>query len=240
MQKPDTRRARPQGRPRKALNARGLPSLSPQQRLLDRTHAAILEAICDGTLAPGERVTQEAIAARLGVSRQPVGQALGLLKARGFLKETGRRGLAVAHLDAGFFAAIYELRSAIEPAAARLAAHKITDSDREEGRELLREGNQVLRTGDLRALIRADTRFHAYIYRLSGNPLFGEVMDQYWMHLRRAMGEVLRSRTEAKRVWREHASILAALTDQDGDLAARRIRAHLESAAERVLATLRR
>ena len=216
---------------------RRLPSLDPPQRLLDQTYRAILSAICDGTLPPGDRVTQEGIAQRLGVSRQPVGQALGLLKAQGFLKETGRRGLAVAHLDPAFFRAIYELRSAIEPAAARLAAGNMNAKSREEGRGILREGNRVLRSGDLHALIQADTRFHAYLYKLSGNALFAEVMGHYWIHLRRAMGEVLRSKEEARRVWREHAEIFEALAAGNGDLAARRIQTHLESAAERVLST---
>jgi DNA-binding GntR family transcriptional regulator len=215
---------------------KAMPSLAPPQRLLDQTYGAILDAICDGTLPPGERVTQEGIAQRLGVSRQPVGQALGLLKARGFVKETGRRGLAVAHLDASLFRAIYELRSAVEPAAARLAARNMTDKSREEGRDILREGNRVLRSGDLHALVQADTRFHAYIYELSGNPLFAEVMGHYWIHLRRAMGEVLRSREEARRVWREHAQIFEALAARKEGLAARRIKSHLESAADRVLA----
>jgi DNA-binding GntR family transcriptional regulator len=196
---------------------------------------AILNAICEGTLAPGERLTQEGIAQRLSVSRQPVGQALALLKSQGFVKETGRRGLAVAHLDPVFFKAIYELRSAIEPMAARLAATNMTGESREEGKLIIREGNRVLRSGELRALVEADTRFHAYIYELSGNPLFSEVMGHYWNHLRRAMGEVLRSKEEARLVWQEHVQIFDAMAAGDGERAARRIQAHLESAAERVL-----
>jgi DNA-binding GntR family transcriptional regulator len=210
-------------------------SLTPPATLLDQTYRAILNAICEGTLAPGERLTQEGIAQRLSVSRQPVGQALALLKSQGFVKETGRRGLAVAHLDPVFFKAIYELRSAIEPMAARLAATNMTGESREEGKLIIREGNRVLRSGELRALVEADTRFHAYIYELSGNPLFSEVMGHYWNHLRRAMGEVLRSKEEARLVWQEHVQIFDAMAAGDGERAARMIQAHLESAAERVL-----
>ncbi len=219
-------------------DARTMPSLAPPARLLDQTYRAILDAICYGTLPPGERVTQEGIAQRLGVSRQPVGQALAQLKSQGFLRETGRRGLVVAHLDPVFFKAIYELRSAIEPAAARLAAASMTEENAEAGKLIIREGKRALRSGELHALVEADTRFHAYLYELSGNPLFSEVMGLYWNHLRRAMGEVLQAKDEARAVWQQHEEILEALAARDGSRAARLIQAHLDSAAERVLAVV--
>jgi DNA-binding GntR family transcriptional regulator len=213
-------------------------ALTPASSLLDQTYQAILNAIRDGSLAPGQRLTQEDLAQRLSVSRQPVGQALTLLKSQGFVRETGRRGLVVSHLDPKFFKAIYELRSAIEPAAARLAALRMTPKSIEEGKLLVREGNRALRTSELSALVQADARFHAYIYELSGNPLFSEVMGHYWDHLRRAMGEVLQSKGEAKLVWRQHEAILEALAGRDGEKAARMVQAHLESAVARVLAVV--
>lgn len=219
-------------------DSKTMPSLAPPARLLDQTYRAILSAICDGTLAPGERVTQEGIAQRLSVSRQPVGQALTLLKSQGFLKETGRRGLVVAHLDPVFFKAIYELRSAIEPAAARLAAMNMTEKSTQQATLIVREGKRALRTGELRALVEADTRFHSFIYELSGNPLFSEVMSLYWNHLRRAMGEVLQSKDEARMVWQQHEEILDALAAHDGERAGRIVQVHLESAVERVLAVV--
>jgi DNA-binding GntR family transcriptional regulator len=74
-------------------------SLQPQKTLVKQAYDTILDAICDGTLAPSERLTQDEIAARLAVSRQPVMSALALLKQQGFLIEHGRRGLAVAPID---------------------------------------------------------------------------------------------------------------------------------------------
>jgi DNA-binding GntR family transcriptional regulator len=213
-------------------------SLTPSATLLEQTYRAILNAICEGTLAAGERLTQEGIAERLSVSRQPVGQALALLKTQAFVKETGRRGLVVAHLDPLFFKAIYELRSAIEPMAARLAARKITEKSKQEGRLIIREGYRALRSGELQALVQADARFHGYIYELSGNPLVSEVMGLYWNHLRRAMGEVLQSKGEGKIVWRQHEEIFDALAAHDGEQAGRMIQLHLESAAARVLAVV--
>ena len=75
-------------------------ALTASPDLIDQVHDRLLAAIVDGTLAPGGRVTQESVATRLGVSRQPVSHALQLLKRRGLLMEHGKRGLIVAPLEA--------------------------------------------------------------------------------------------------------------------------------------------
>src|SRR5215468_9736485 len=95
--------------------------LSLHEPLADRVCRAILDAICDGELAPGQRITQDELAARLAVSRQPVLQALRLLKTQGFVRDTGRRGLVVAGLDPTFIGHLCEVRSALDGIACRAA-----------------------------------------------------------------------------------------------------------------------
>jgi DNA-binding GntR family transcriptional regulator len=68
--------------------------------LVDQVYRSLLDAISSGALAPGERITQEDIAQRLAVSRQPVLQALRLLKKDGFVLDAPGRGVLVAPLDA--------------------------------------------------------------------------------------------------------------------------------------------
>jgi DNA-binding FadR family transcriptional regulator len=68
--------------------------------LTEQVYQRLLYAICDGELAPRARLTQEDLAATLGVSRQPVLQALRLLKKEGFVSDAERRGLRVAPLEA--------------------------------------------------------------------------------------------------------------------------------------------
>ncbi|NDP43517.1 MAG: GntR family transcriptional regulator, partial [Aromatoleum sp.] len=97
-------------------------SLPSQPTIVEQAYRAILDAICDGRLEPGERLTQENVARKLSVSRQPVGQALLLLKQQKFVCEAGRRGLMVAPLDRDFLRWVYELRLGIDPLAAAGAA----------------------------------------------------------------------------------------------------------------------
>src|SRR5215468_5963644 len=166
-------------------------SVTPGPTLIEQAYDAILAAIGDGRLAPASRLNQDDLAARMGISRQPVGQALSILKAQGFVRDTGRRGLIVAPLEREFFRAIYELREALDSLAASLAAQRCTPRDASEGRALIAEGRDAVRSGRKDLLVEADVRFHLFICRVAGNPLLAETLKLYWHHLLRAMGEVL-------------------------------------------------
>jgi DNA-binding GntR family transcriptional regulator len=213
-------------------------SLTPQPTMVEQAYRAILDAICDGTLEPGERLTQESVAQKLSVSRQPVGQALLMLKQQKFVVDAGRRGLMVAPLDREFMRWIYELRVGIEPLAASLAAARATPAQLARGDALIAAGHQSVRTGAVGALIDADMQFHMYLYETSGNQLFVDTMGQLWNHLRRAMREVLQHREYRKAIWTEHAHIQRALAQHDGVAAAAMVRAHLAHAAVNVQVAL--
>src|SRR5205085_8292508 len=90
--------------------------------LVDQVYRILLDAICDGALAPGQRITQEDIADQLAVSRQPVLQALRLLKKDGFVQDAPGRGVLVTPLDAAWTLHVYQVRGALDALAARLAA----------------------------------------------------------------------------------------------------------------------
>lgn len=209
-------------------------SLEPAKSLVDQAYEVILDALSDGTFKPGERLTQEDIAARLNVSRQPVTHALAVLKAQGFLTQSGRRGLTVTSVEPEFFEAIYQIRSAVEPLAVRLATPRLTKQAILHGRSLVEHGRNLVVAGDSRATLQADMDFHSFIYDLSSNPLIGETMRLHWRHLRRAMGEVLRYPGMSISVWQEHGRILEAMIRGDADGAAELMRRHLIDAYERV------
>lgn len=213
-------------------------SLTPQPTMVEQAYKAILDAICEGRLEPGERVTQESVAQKLGVSRQPVGQALLLLKQHKFVIDAGRRGLMVAPLDREFMGWIYELRLGLEPLAAALAAERAGPEKLAQGEAIIVAGQKASREGSIGELIDADMRFHMYLYEASGNRLYVDTMGQLWHHLRRAMREVLQHREYRKAIWMEHAHIQRAIAAHDGTSAAALVRAHLAHAAVNVQVTL--
>ena len=95
---------------------------APEPDLSERIHDAVLNAICSGELKSGARITQEELAQQFGVSRQPVLQAMMLLRREGFLIDAGRKGVCVAPLDVEQASNLYIVRAALDGAAARLAA----------------------------------------------------------------------------------------------------------------------
>jgi DNA-binding GntR family transcriptional regulator len=211
-----------------------LSGLRPEPTLIDRAYEAILEAIRDGRLAPGLRLNQDELAARLQISRQPVGQALTILKSQGFVRDNGRRGLIVAPLEREFLRSIYQLREALDSLAARLAAERCAPADALEGKRLIAAGRKADRAGELGPLIDADLKFHFWIYQLAGNPLLAQTMNLYWTHLQRAMGDILRSPSSRAVVWDEHAAIVKAISEGDAKSAASLALQHTRGAAERV------
>jgi DNA-binding GntR family transcriptional regulator len=213
---------------------RPLEGLEVGKSLVERAYEVILDALCDGTFKPGERLTQEDIAARLHVSRQPVTHALVLLKSQGFLEPFGRRGLTVTAVDPEFIQALYQLRSALEPLAVVLATPRLTKAAIVQGRALIKHGRSVVREGDSKAILQADMDFHSFIYALSGNPLIADTMRLHWHHLRRAMSQVLRSPSAQLAVWNEHSNILDNMIKGHADKAAEAMRRHLVDANERI------
>src|SRR6476659_388055 len=116
-------------------------------------------------MAPGTRLRQVAIAGGLAVSRQPVLQALRLLKKDGLVVDAPGRGVVVAPLDAAWIAQVYEVRGELDALAARLAAERRAVIDA----KLVDHGRRAARGRNIPAMVEADIAFHEAIYAASGN-----------------------------------------------------------------------
>lgn len=215
---------------------KALTVLKASPDLVDQVYRALLDAICDGSLAPQERLRQEAIAERMGVSRQPVLQALRQLKQDGFVQETGARGLAVSVLDPHWMFMVYQVRGALDALAARLAAQQRAVIDP----KLLARGRKAAAGKNVQAMIDADLAFHQAMYDASGNPLIGQIALQHWQHLRRVMGAVLQQAGQRQAVWDEHAAIAEAIAQGRADHAAELVQQHAQQAGSMMTEQLRR
>jgi DNA-binding GntR family transcriptional regulator len=208
--------------------------------LADRVYRNLLDAISKGTLAPGVRLTQEDIAEQLAVSRQPVLQAIRLLKKDGFVLDAPGRGVCVAPLDADWLRNVYQVRSALDALAARLACE---GTYRRDG-ELFTRARKAMRGKDIGAMIECDIAFHEGIYRAANNPLIAQSAQLHWQHIRRAMGAVLQSTQMRSTVWDEHEAIANAIVARNAKKADALMRAHGEQAGthlhDRLTATLQK
>src|ERR1700744_4383509 len=151
-----------------------MPHVQNQPTLGEQVVNAIVSEIVGGELPANARLIQDELARAYGVSRQPVQQALLLLRHRGMVREAPGRGLIVSPLDVEFSRNLYEVRAMLDGLAARLAAERGADRARDEGQAYLDAGHAAVESGSLHDQIEADMRFHGFIYDLSGNPLIGE------------------------------------------------------------------
>lgn len=202
--------------------------------LVDQVYRSLLDAISEGSLPPGARIMQEDIAEQLAVSRQPVLQALRLLKKDGFVLDAPGRGVLVAPLDVGWLMQIYQVRSALDALAARLAAQARFRIDP----ALIRQGRAAARSSDVKAMMAADAQFHGAIYAASGNPLIAQSAQLHWHHIRRAMGAVLQVSTMRESIWDEHEAIAKAISAGDAATAEHLIREHGEDASRNLAGLL--
>jgi DNA-binding GntR family transcriptional regulator len=208
---------------------------TPPSRV-EQVYDAIVDDICTGRLTPGTPLRQEALAARFGVSRQPVQQALLLLKSEGLVREFGRRGLEVTPLDAELVTNLYDLRALLEGYAARQAAARgLSAGAVEEGRELIRSGQQAHQQRAFARMITADVAFHRFLVDESGNPLLVESVSVIWRNTQRVMGEVLLQGGSPAWVWDEHAAILAAVEAGEPTQAEKLAQEHAEHGKDLIL-----
>jgi DNA-binding GntR family transcriptional regulator len=209
--------------------------LEPAPNLSEQVYTRILEAITDRTLLPGQRITQNELAERLGVSRQPVSHALHLLHRQGLLAESGRRGFEITQLDPARIRQLYEVRGAIDALAARLAAGRVRadPAGRAQLEAALRAGRAIDRKTPLSRLIALDVDFHTAIYRLAGNPAISEMIEPQWPHMRRSMATVLAELDYRESAWSEHEAIAAQIFAGNAKAAESAAQAHALTAGRR-------
>jgi DNA-binding GntR family transcriptional regulator len=212
--------------------------LISQPNLVEQVRDAIVAEIASGAFAPGERIIQEKLAQALGVSRQPVQQALVLLRNQGVLQDAPGRGLLVAQLDAQHVQHTYDMRAVIEGLAARRAAERGAERAAKSGPALIEAGRRAVAAGSVTKMIAADIRFHKFIYGLSGNPLIAPALETHLTYTQRVMGQVLISKDKPRDIWDQHEAILKAITEGDSARAEALVQEHLILAANFMVARL--
>jgi DNA-binding GntR family transcriptional regulator len=213
-------------------------ALTAQPNLVDQVRDALLEEIASGALAPGDRIIQEQIAQALGVSRQPVQQALALLRNQGMLQDAPGRGLLVAPLDPRHVQHIYDMRAVLEGLAARRAAELNAERAAKLGPALIDAGHKAVAAGSVARMTLADVKFHEFLYGLSDNPLIASTLDPHLTYTQRVIGEVLTRDETPHNIWDEHEAILKAVASGKGERAENLVRTHLTKAAGFMIARL--
>jgi DNA-binding GntR family transcriptional regulator len=209
----------------------------PPRDLGQDAYARLRAAIQDGTLAPGLRLTETDLAARFGVSRTPVRQAIARLESEGLLTHEPRRGLTVTRPDHAQVIELYVMREIMEGAAARLAAQHATETEIEAMAELL--AAEPAAFGDATRLAAINQRLHGLLYLAAHNRYLLRSLEQLAATVA-LLPSLLTEGSRAEAAHAEHRAILAALQSRDGDAAEHAARTHARAAQRHRLAWLMR
>jgi DNA-binding GntR family transcriptional regulator len=216
---------------------RSMRALTREPTISKRVAIEIRTAILDGSLPPESPIHQEKLAAKLGVSREPVRKALVLLEQEGLVNIVGRSAI-VTTVDDQFIAEIYGFREVVEGYVAAMVAGR-RDYDTTKLREILASGYKSVGTKSVDRLIELDQAFHNELYRASGNRVVIEVMETQWNHIHRAMITDLSMDSFQKQSWDEHAGIVDAILNRQSSRARTLASAHIRSALARKVARLK-
>lgn len=183
--------------------------------------------ILDGTLSPGERLIEDRLAEQLGVSRNPVREAIRVLEAEGFLEVVARRGCFVATLSAKQADDLFEVRLALEPLGARLAACQASPDRIARMKAVLAQAQTSPDQHDLDTLAELHTELHSLIFEMTGNNYLIALAIPMVRRGQWLLRQAAPLRTPS--AWSEHHGLIAAIEAGDPDLAEARGRHHVLS-----------
>lgn len=195
--------------------------------------------ILDNTLPPGFMAPEPDIAARLGMSRTPVREALITLQGEGLVELIPRRGVRVLPISANDMREIYELLTLLEPeAAADVAGQADNAATVAALDDSTTRMEKALRAGDLETWARADDEFHRELLRAKGNQRMLALVNNLFDQAHRARMVTLRLRALPWQSTEEHRAILTAITAGNARQARSIFRRHRQRAANELLGVL--
>jgi DNA-binding GntR family transcriptional regulator len=207
-------------------------------------HLALREAvltelrrrILNGEYAPGERLTEDRLAADFGVSRNPVREALRVAQTDGLVDTLPRRGAVVATPDVAAVSDLFAVRRSLEMVAARLAAERATEQDVAELRSLIEEARVATDRDDLGRVAELNTELHLRVIAISGNRWLTSISSSLYLHVHWIFRAGAASR--APHSWHEHARLVDEIESGDAERAEAAASAHVDAAAQAALENL--
>ncbi|MBJ7593809.1 MAG: GntR family transcriptional regulator [Candidatus Dormibacteraeota bacterium] len=196
---------------------------------LDLAEQLLLRVIASGEVAPGERLRQNDLAVRFGVSATPIREALLRLEAQGLLVRDPHRGVRVAEVDVEETAELYLVRAVLEGLAVEHAVPYIGEKKLAVLTAIQERTDDLRVSGSLKALRKLNFDFHTGIYRASQLPRLTRLIDSLWPLFPWDSMWAVPGRAESSA--REHRAILKAIGRNDTEGAGHAMRRHIESGA---------
>lgn len=203
-----------------------VPKLERPGPLRDRVYEALLELITTRALQPGQHLVESELAGHLGVSRQPVREALQRLNTEGWVDLRPAQGAFVHEPTEEEADQLLTVRTLLEAEAARLAAVNSSQAGTDALGEIHQQGLKAVADDDVDAAVLLNARFHAKIMELAGNAVLAELAAQVDRRVRWYYAPIARQR--GRQSWDEHEELIKAIAFGDEARAMHFMREHTE------------
>jgi DNA-binding GntR family transcriptional regulator len=186
--------------------------------------------IVDGDLAPGERLYEDRLAERLGVSRNPVREAIRSLEALGLVVVQPRRGAYVVDMDVGDIRKMQEVRRVLDRWIVEMATERHDDDDLARIDACITNGRIAAEAGDPVRAAAQHREFHLAIEAATKNPYITVAMDPIRQRAELVFSMLAHHRGSVG--WDAHQAIRDAIADRDRDRACRLMDEHIVEAID--------
>lgn len=200
----------------------------------DEVIEVLRERIIAGELKPGERVRERALSQEFGVSRIPVREAILVLEQQHLLRTEPRIGATVTRMTAQLVAELFDVRLALEPLTASLAARNRTAGDLVELDEAHAQSLAAGRTRDSKVGSLANADFHLAMLNAAHSEMLWQTAGPLHPHIQRMFRRTIVAHEAA--LCADHQEILNAIRSQDEDLASFWARRHVQCTRDRSIA----
>jgi len=204
--------------------------IKQHETLRERVYKALKEAILNGDLKPGQKLSQEWLSHRMKVSRMPIREAVKSLEIEGLVESIPYKETRVVNFSSKDIEEIYSIRGLLEGYSARLATNKIKEKDLEELKILDKKMRKLFEQKKYDQLHPLNEKFHQIIYNRCGNKRLCKIVKDLWTNIPKDSFWVIPDRAEKS--LKDHLKILKVLKDKDDKLIEELIREHIKNSGK--------
>lgn len=202
--------------------------------LRDVVFNTLREAILKGELKPGERLMELQLAAKLGVSRTPIREAIRMLEQEGLAVTIPRRGAEVAKMTEKDMQDVLQVREVLDELAASIACELITEGELKQLEQAMKDFENAADTKDIKRIADTDMIFHDIIYQATRNPKLVNILNNLREQMYRYRVEYLKDEKNYPVLMKEHREILKGFKEKDKNLVTDSMRKHVVNQATAV------
>jgi DNA-binding GntR family transcriptional regulator len=195
--------------------------------------------ITEGELVIGERLVEERLAERLGLSRTPVREALHRLEQEGLLLKRPRGGYEVSPLTPEEVADALGVRGVLEAYAAELAAKRVTAKQLKDMERNLAQFEEALAKMDEKRLVELNVRFHELLYQAAASKLLYRILSELQDEVERISHLIMSNMAAGAWSAGDHRALVEALAAGDVKAARKAALAHVQRGADWLVSRLK-